>query len=54
MEDYGYSDYINDGSPLGEMTEEEFSQLQAMLTLASGIIVMPATEYSITAQFEKS
>ena len=54
MEDYGYSDYINDGSPLGEMTEEEFSQLQAMLTLASGIIAMPATEYSITAQFEKS
>lgn len=48
---YTYSDYISAGNPLGEMTEEEFNEMKSILTLVSGVLEMPATDYSLNMTF---
>lgn len=50
---YSYSDYLDDGSPLGALTEDKFQEYKSILVVFNGILSMPSTEYGISITFDR-
>lgn len=50
---YGYQDYIDDGSPLGILSEEKFQEYKSMIVIVNGILAMPSTEYGIKITMDR-
>lgn len=47
VQDLTYRDYVEAGSPLGGMTEEEFDRFRTTASMLAAVLGMPETEYSI-------
>ena len=52
--DMTYDDYTDSGSPLGDLTEEQFDEYKSLVPVIQGVLAMPSTTYGAVTTFKKT